>query len=56
MRVEEERKKCYLANMKLLQRVSRSTIAAFFNDTLQSLWPHQVQYKNVLLVTTDEAS
>lgn len=54
--VEEERSKCYLGNIACLPKVNHSTIAAFFNDSLQFLWPQQVLYNNVLLVTTDAAA
>ena len=52
--VYEEKTKCYLANLEILESVNHSTIAGFFNDTLQILWPQNIQYKNVL-VSTDAA-
>ena len=55
MGIEEERENCYLANLEIVEKVNHSTIAAFFNDTLLSLWPEKILYENVLLVTTDAA-
>ena len=53
--VEEERLKYYLSNVSVLSKVNHSTMAAFFNDSLQCLWGGQMQYENVLLVVTDAA-
>ncbi|XP_063610355.1 uncharacterized protein LOC134785688 [Penaeus indicus] len=52
---EDERDKCYLGNMALLDAVNHSTIAAFFNESLLQLWPDQILYHNILVVTTDAA-
>ena len=53
---EEERRKCYLANVAHLKSANHSTIAAFFNDSLKILWPRQILYGNILIVTTDAAA
>ncbi|XP_076043866.1 uncharacterized protein LOC143026958 [Oratosquilla oratoria] len=52
---EAERDKCYLANIAILSSVNHASIAGFFNDSLQVLWPSQIKYENVLLVCTDAA-
>lgn len=52
---ESERDKCYLANIAILSSVNHASIAGFFNDSLQVLWPSQIKYENVLLVCTDAA-
>lgn len=52
---EQERTKCYLGNMTELEKVNHSTIAAFFNYSLNMMWSRQILYKNVLVVTTDAA-
>ena len=54
--VEGERKKCYLSNVSALSKVYHNTLAAFFTDSLFSLWGGQMQYENVLLVVTDGKS
>ena len=48
--------KCYLANVPQLKFTNHSTIAAFFNDSLKILWPRQILYGNILIVTTDAAA
>lgn len=52
----EEKNKCYLLNIAQLEEVNASTIAAFYADSLQLLWPSGIQYNKVLLVVTDAAS
>lgn len=52
---EEERTKSYVVTLKTLQNVNSSSIAAFFNDTLNLLWPSGILYENVLVVCTDAA-
>lgn len=54
--VDGERCKSYLANVQILDRVNHSTISGFFHDSLRCIWPQQVNYNNVLIVTTDAAS
>ena len=51
---EDERDKCYLRNMALLDSVNYSTIAAF-NESLLQFWPDQILYHNILVVITDDA-
>lgn len=53
--VQEERDKSYLLTLKVLDRVNHSTIAAFFNDCLNLLWPDGILYDRVLLAVTDAA-
>ena len=55
MGVEEEQGKCYLGNLAELHVVNHSTISAFFNDSIRVLWPDQILYENILVVTTDAA-
>lgn len=45
--IEEERGKCYLANIQILQKVNHSTIPPFFDDTLRILWPQRMHYENI---------
>ncbi|KAK3887382.1 hypothetical protein Pcinc_008499 [Petrolisthes cinctipes] len=52
---ETERGKYYLVNVGVLSKVNHSTVAGFFNDSLQLLWPTKLEYENVLLVCTDAA-
>ena len=54
--VEEEREKCYLANVAVLPKVNHYTISAFFNNSLLAIWPTEIKYENVLLVCTDAAA
>ena len=54
--VPEERAKIYLLNVASLDKVNHSTIAAFFTDSLRLLWPDDMPYENILLVTTDAAA
>ncbi|XP_076056430.1 uncharacterized protein LOC143034359 [Oratosquilla oratoria] len=42
---EAERDKCYLANIAILSSVNHASIAGFFNDSLQVLWPSQIKYE-----------
>ena len=56
MGVDEELCKSYLANVQILDRVNHLTISAFFHDSLRCIWPQQVLYNNILIVTTDAAS
>jgi Protein of unknown function (DUF 659) len=53
--LEEEKDKSYLLTMEVLEVVNHSTIAAFFNNALQLLWPDSIKYDRVLLVCTDAA-
>ncbi|KAK3895823.1 hypothetical protein Pcinc_000438 [Petrolisthes cinctipes] len=52
---ETERGKYYLVNVGVLSKVNHSTVAGFFNDSLQLLWPTKLEYENFLLVCTDAA-
>lgn len=54
--VEEECGKSYLLTMKVLTETNHSTIAAFFNDSLNLLWPEGISYEKVQLVCTDAAT
>ncbi|KAG7178010.1 CGG triplet repeat-binding protein 1-like 4 [Homarus americanus] len=51
----EERDKSYLLNLKVLDKVNHSTMAAFFTDALGLLWEDGIKYDRVLLVCTDAA-
>ncbi|KAG7167297.1 CGG triplet repeat-binding protein 1-like 9, partial [Homarus americanus] len=52
---EEERDKSYLLNLKVLDKVNHSPMAAFFTDSLGLLWVDGIKYDRVLLVCTDAA-
>lgn len=53
---EEERdKSMYLLNLKVLDKVNHSTVAAFFTDSLGILWVDGIKYDRVLLACTDAA-
>ena len=56
MDVEGEENRCYLANIAVLEKVNHSTISGFFMDSLKCIWPEQILYGNVFVVTTDAAS
>ena len=52
---EREQDKCYLGNLAELQVVYHSTISVFCSDYVRVLWPDQILYVNILIVTTDAA-
>ena len=53
--LEEECENSYLANVDVLEKVTHSTVAAFFQKSVKLIRHEEICFESILLVTTDAA-